>query len=53
MAAPAFLGSTGFFLDDGVLQARPAADPTTANWTFTGDGQLIVPASNLLVSCGR
>ncbi len=40
VTAPAFLGDTGFFLDDGVLRASHAATPATPIWTFTGDGRL-------------
>ena len=38
--APAFRGRTGFFVDNGVLQARSTATPLTAKWTFAGDGQI-------------
>ncbi|MFF5172166.1 PQQ-binding-like beta-propeller repeat protein [Micromonospora sp. NPDC000089] len=39
LAPPAFLGRTGFFVDETVLQARSAADPRQPLWTFTGDGE--------------
>jgi len=38
--APAFLGSTGFFVQNGKLRASEAATPAVAKWIFEGDGSL-------------
>jgi outer membrane protein assembly factor BamB len=40
--APAFSGSTGYFVDRGTLTARPATRPRSVRWRFAGDGKLVV-----------
>ena len=39
--APAFLGTTGFFVSDGVLRASAAATPQTAIWTFEAPDRIV------------
>ncbi|HYY12730.1 MAG TPA: PQQ-binding-like beta-propeller repeat protein, partial [Kineosporiaceae bacterium] len=41
--APAFSGSTGFFVDEaGTLSARPVTRPTAVTWRFAADRKLTV-----------